>query len=109
VTTADAFTFLFQEYNHFEIILIDKFDKNYPPPALALCTASPFDPPPISQFKQDYLRFWPQDEGIFFYTTILHAQTYNNGKRTNQSNGRNQAKRSNRLGHNLFRKRKARR
>jgi hypothetical protein len=32
--------------------------------AIALCTASPLDPPPISQFKQDYLRFWPTGDGI---------------------------------------------
>ncbi len=31
--------------------------------AIALCTASPLDPPPISQFKQDYLRFWPTGDG----------------------------------------------
>lgn len=54
----------FLEYNHFEIILIDDFDKNSPPPALALCTASPLDPPPVSQFKQDYLRFWPHGEAM---------------------------------------------
>lgn len=52
------------EYNHFEIVLLDDFDKNNPPPALALCTACPFDPPPTSQFKQDYLRFWPTGEAM---------------------------------------------
>jgi len=31
--------------------------------AIALCTASPLDPPPLSQFKQDYLRFWPTGDG----------------------------------------------
>ena len=31
--------------------------------AIALCTASPLDPPPVSQFKQDYLRFWPTGDG----------------------------------------------
>ncbi|UJR28669.1 hypothetical protein I4U23_009898 [Adineta vaga] len=50
---------LHKKYNHFEIVLADKFSDNEPPPAIALCTASPLDPPPISQFKQDYLRFWP--------------------------------------------------
>lgn len=55
---------LHHKYNHFEIILIDDFDKNNPPPALALCTASPLDPPPVSQFKQDYLRFWPHGEAM---------------------------------------------
>ncbi|CAF0900115.1 unnamed protein product [Rotaria sp. Silwood1] len=50
---------LHKKYNHFEILLLDKFSDNEPPPAIALCTASPLDPPPISQFKQDYLRFWP--------------------------------------------------
>ncbi|CAF1377156.1 unnamed protein product, partial [Didymodactylos carnosus] len=50
---------LHRKYNHFEIVLIDKFSENNPPPAIALCTASPLDPPPKSQFKQDYLRFWP--------------------------------------------------
>ena len=43
---------------------MDDFDKNNPPPAIALCTASPFDPPPVSQFKQDYLRFWPTGEAM---------------------------------------------
>jgi len=31
--------------------------------AIALCTAAPLDPTPESQFKQDYLRFWPTGEG----------------------------------------------
>ena len=31
--------------------------------AIALCTASPLDPTPTSQFKQDYLRFWPTGDG----------------------------------------------
>ncbi|RMZ94545.1 SPRY domain-containing 3, partial [Brachionus plicatilis] len=53
---------LHHKYNHFEIVLSDDFDKNNPPPAIALCTACPFDPPPVSQFKQDYLRFWPTGE-----------------------------------------------
>lgn len=52
------------KYNHFEIILIDDIDKNNPPPAIALCTASPFDPPPVSKFKQDFLRFWPYGEAM---------------------------------------------
>jgi hypothetical protein len=52
------------EYNHFEIVLVDDFDKNNPPPAIALCTACPFDPPPISRFKQDYLRFWPHGDAM---------------------------------------------
>lgn len=55
---------LHHKYNHFEIILIDDFDKNNPPPAIALCTASPLDPPPISKFQQDYLRFWPTGEAM---------------------------------------------
>ncbi|CAF1350584.1 unnamed protein product, partial [Didymodactylos carnosus] len=50
---------LHRKFNHFSIVLTDKFSENNPPPAIALCTASPFDPPPKSQFKQDYLRFWP--------------------------------------------------
>ncbi|CAF3406424.1 unnamed protein product [Rotaria sp. Silwood1] len=50
---------LSQKYHHFEIVLLEKFSDNEPPPAIALCTASPLDPPPISQFRQDYLRFWP--------------------------------------------------
>ncbi|XP_071113924.1 uncharacterized protein [Haliotis cracherodii] len=49
-------------YNHFEIKIIDKFDDDSPPPALALSTASPFDPPPQSNFKQDFLRFWATGE-----------------------------------------------
>ncbi|CAF3421031.1 unnamed protein product [Rotaria sp. Silwood1] len=51
--------FLILEYHHFEIVLLEKFSDSEPPPAIALCTASPLDPPPISQFRQDYLRFWP--------------------------------------------------
>ena len=31
--------------------------------AIAICTASPMDPPPVSQFKQDYLRFWGTGDG----------------------------------------------
>jgi len=59
---------------------LDEFSDAEPPPgmfnykiiffllffvaiAIALCTASPLDPPPISQFKQDYLRFWPTGDG----------------------------------------------
>ncbi|CAF2557981.1 unnamed protein product [Rotaria sp. Silwood2] len=45
--------------HHFEIVLLEKFSDNEPPPAIALCTASPVDPTPTSQFRQDYLRFWP--------------------------------------------------
>lgn len=80
----DDFPFFFVfdlEYNHFEIVLADKFSDSEPPPgknivvillfsnrsdillAIALCTASPLDPPPVSQFKQDYLRFWPTGDG----------------------------------------------
>ncbi|CAF3928592.1 unnamed protein product [Rotaria magnacalcarata] len=44
---------------HFEMVLLEKFTDNEPPPAIALCTASPVDPPSKSQFRQDYLRFWP--------------------------------------------------
>ncbi|CAF3064750.1 unnamed protein product [Rotaria socialis] len=44
---------------HFEMVLLEKFTDNEPPPAIALCTASPADPPSKSQFRQDYLRFWP--------------------------------------------------
>ncbi len=69
------------EYNHFEIILIDDFDKNNPPPAIALCTASPLDPPPVSKFQQDYLRFWPTGEGIFiFLTRFINFGDLNNVK-----------------------------
>lgn len=50
---------LHKKYNHFELILSDRFNDSEPPPAIALCTASPLDPTPESQFKQDYLRFWP--------------------------------------------------
>lgn len=42
--------------------------------AIALCTASPLDPAPASQFKQDYLRFWPTGDGKtkrFAYETLL--------------------------------------
>jgi hypothetical protein len=45
-------------------VLVDDFSKDNPPPALALCTACPFDPPPVSQFKQDYLRFWPTGDAM---------------------------------------------
>lgn len=48
-------------------MLIDDFSKENPPPAIALCTASPLDPPPMSLFKQDYLRFWPNGEGNRFF------------------------------------------
>ena len=51
------------ENNHFEIVLADEFDDDTVLPALALCSASPIDPPPTSQFKQDYLRFWPVGKG----------------------------------------------
>lgn len=51
-----------RKYNHFELILLDEFSDGDPPPAIALCTASPLDPPPVSKFKQDYLRFWPTGE-----------------------------------------------
>jgi hypothetical protein len=51
-------------YNHFEVELIEDFDDNKLPPAIALCTASPFDPTPKSNFKQDFIRFWATGEGI---------------------------------------------
>ena len=72
------FILIFEEYNHFEIILVDDFDKDNPPPALALCTACPFDPPPVSQFKQDYLRFWPTGEGWLncFIAIVLLKASY---------------------------------
>jgi hypothetical protein len=70
---------IYLEYNHFEIVLLDQFSNSNPPPgmfdpkfnflllflriAIALCTASPLDPLLTSQFKQDYLRFWPTGDG----------------------------------------------
>ena len=54
----------FPDYNHFEVEFIDAFDDNTPPPAIALCTASPMDPPSPSNFRQDFLRFWATGEGI---------------------------------------------
>ncbi|CAF1096486.1 unnamed protein product [Adineta steineri] len=48
--------------NHFEIILLDKISDDEPLPAIALCTASPMNSSLISEFKQDYLRFWATDE-----------------------------------------------
>ncbi|CAF4058119.1 unnamed protein product [Rotaria sordida] len=48
-----------KKYHHFEIVLLEKFSDSEPPPAIALCTAAPVDPLPTSQFRQDYLRFWP--------------------------------------------------
>ena len=72
------------ELNHFEIVLIDKFNEGDPPPgnkkpfriefrrngsffsAISLCTASPMDPPSTSPFRQDFLRFWPTGDGSFF-------------------------------------------
>ena len=50
-------------YNHFEVELIDDFCETLPPPAIVLCTASPFDPTPKSNFKQDFIRFWATGEG----------------------------------------------
>ena len=58
---------VFSEYNHFEVELIDEFSENVPPPAIALCTASPFDPAPKSNFKQDFIRFWAMGEGTTHY------------------------------------------
>ena len=63
-------------YNHFEVELIDDFDDLTPPPAIALCTASPFDPCPKTNFKQDFIRFWATGEGnqsdvVIMYCTDL--------------------------------------
>lgn len=47
--------------------------------AIALCTASPLDPPPVSQFKQDYLRFWPTGDGnhlIFLQRNSNHLPLF---------------------------------
>jgi hypothetical protein len=65
---------LLSAYNHFEVQLIDDFDETTPPPAIALCTASPFDPTPKSNFKQDFIRFWATGEGQLF---TKHGQTKN--------------------------------
>jgi hypothetical protein len=46
---------------------LDEVDDNLPPPAIALCTASPLDPPPKSNFKQDYLKFWATGEGVISF------------------------------------------
>lgn len=48
-------------FNHFEVRVIDERDDNHPPPIIGLCTASPYDPPSDSSFKQDVLRFWAID------------------------------------------------
>ncbi|XP_041355029.1 uncharacterized protein LOC121372654 [Gigantopelta aegis] len=53
---------LHRGYNHFEIKIIDEFNDSFPPPALALSTASPLDPAPVSNFRQDFLRFWATGE-----------------------------------------------
>ena len=53
----------FSGYNHFEIKIIDEFNDSFPPPALALSTASPLDPAPVSNFRQDFLRFWATGAG----------------------------------------------
>jgi hypothetical protein len=78
--------FIIKEYNHFEIVLIDEFDKNNPPPAIALCTACPLDPAPLSQFKQDYLRFWPVGEAMSAVKKYdrLGWGVYNAGKNENK-------------------------
>ncbi|KAK7447339.1 hypothetical protein BaRGS_00040197 [Batillaria attramentaria] len=49
-------------YNHFEICLVDDFGPEQPPPAIVLSTATPLDPPPLSHFKLDFLRFWAVNE-----------------------------------------------
>ncbi|XP_070191470.1 uncharacterized protein [Littorina saxatilis] len=49
-------------YNHFEIRLVDEFCEDQPPPAVVLSTATPLDPPPVSNFKLDFLRFWAVNE-----------------------------------------------
>ena len=52
-----------------------------------MCTASPLDPPPVSQFKQDYLRFWPTGDGnwnfskwkLLFFSLFLAAKYLKQG------------------------------
>jgi hypothetical protein len=50
-------------YNHFEIKIIDDFDEMIPPPAIALGTASPIYKDGMSNFRQDFIRFWAIDDG----------------------------------------------
>ena len=80
---------------------MDDFDKDNPPPALALCTACPFDPPPVSQFEQDYLRFWPTGEGINLlarYILIMN-EILKNG---NYFKAMSAVKKNDRLGWGIF-------
>ena len=72
---------VFTDYNHFEVEFLDEVDETTPPPAIALCTASPMDPPPKSNFKQDFLRFWATGEGIchsepFVIKLVCQLQNY---------------------------------
>jgi hypothetical protein len=38
--------------------------------AIALCTASPSESPSVSDFKQDYLRFWATGEGTSLFCRV---------------------------------------
>ncbi|XP_013380369.1 uncharacterized protein LOC106151578 [Lingula anatina] len=49
---------LSRTYNHFEVQIIEDFSDEVPPPMIALTTASPLLPPPESNFRQDFIRFW---------------------------------------------------
>ncbi|XP_064628155.1 uncharacterized protein LOC135487894 isoform X2 [Lineus longissimus] len=55
---------LHRSYNHFEIRIIDDFDENIPPPAIALGTASPIYKDGMSNFRQDFIRFWAIDDAM---------------------------------------------
>ena len=69
----------FAGFNHFEVELIDSFDESRPPPAIALCTASPYDPAPKTNFRQDFIRFWATGEGmVIIWTTTTTVVYYNN-------------------------------
>ena len=55
--------YIITDFNHFEVELIDRFDDQVPPPAISMCSACPQDPPPQSNFRQDFIRFWARGEG----------------------------------------------
>ncbi|XP_050390636.2 uncharacterized protein LOC126809857 isoform X1 [Patella vulgata] len=46
-----------QEFNHFEIVMPHTSSTSTALPIIGLTTPSPFDPPSVSNFKQDLIRF----------------------------------------------------